>query len=223
MKHNVLFYRGSGKVGNLVGYSMLGKQVFRAYQPEVSNPKTTAQEDQRKKFNIMLDAARMFKWAYRIGLVDEGRARKRTAFAQFMSVNFPFITGSTPQTYQLDWQRVICSAGALPAVAIQPNHIDQTTEPGQVFVTISDNYTDFPGARNDDEFTLVAVCPDTGDGNIGGFFRREDLNEVSTKIQSNWDGHEVHLYVFGVGRQGENYNVTSDTVYVGKFTAQLEP
>lgn len=223
MKHNVLFYRGSGKVGNLVGYSMLGKQVFRAYQPEVSNPKSTAQEDQRKKFNIMLDAARMFKWAYRIGLVDEGRSRKRTAFAQFMSVNFPFITGSTPQTYHLDWTKIICSQGSLPAVVLDSSHIDQTSIPGEVSVAVQDRCLDYPGAREDDELALVAVCPDTGDGNIGGFDKRGEMIELKTKIQSNWDGHEVYLYAFGVGRSGENYNVTSDTVYVGKFTAQLEP
>lgn len=222
MKHNVLFYRGSGKVGNLVGYSMLGKQVFRAYQPEVSNPKTTAQEDQRKKFNIMLDAARMFKWAYRIGLVDEGRARKRTAFAQFMSMNFPFITGSTPQTFQLDWTKIICSQGSLPAAVLDSNHIDQTSIPGEVSVSVQDRCLTYPGAQADDELALVAVCPDTGDGNIGGFFKRGEMTELSTKVQSNWNGHKVYLYAFGVGRTGENYNVTSDTVYVGSFDAEIE-
>lgn len=221
MKHNVLFYRGSGKVGNLVGYSMLGKQVFRAYQPEVSNPKTTAQEDQRKKFNIMLDAARMFKWAYRIGLVDEGRSRKRTAFAQFMSVNFPFITGATPQTYVLDWKKVICSQGSLPGVVLDVNHIDQSSTPGEVVVAVQDNGMTYPGARDDDGFALVAVCPDTGDGNIGGFVKRGALGELITKVQSNWNGHDVYLYAFGVGRTGENYNVTSDSVFVGKFHAEI--
>lgn len=223
MKHNVLFYRGSGKVGNLVGYSMLGKQVFRAYQPEVSNPKTTAQENQRKKFNIMLDASRMFRWAYRLGLVDEGRSRKRTAFAQFMSVNFPFIMGSTPQTYVLDWTRVICSMGSLPGLMLDGDHIDQTSVPGEVSVDIQENGMSYPGARGDDEFTLVAVCPDTGDGNIGSFEPRNQMTALKTKIQRNWDGHDVYLYAFGVGRSGENYNVSSNTVYVGKFRAQLEP
>lgn len=221
MKHNVLFYRGSGKVGNIVGYSQLGKQIYRAYQPVVSNPKTTAQEDQRKKFNIMLDAARMFKWAYRIGLVDEGRSRKRTAFAQFMSVNFPFITGSTPQTYVLDWTKVICSAGSLPSVTLDSSHFDQRSVPGEVSVAVQDNHMSYPGARGDDELALVAVCPDTGDGNIGGFELRNTMTELSTKIQSNWIGHTVYLYAFGVGRSGENYNITSDTVYVGSFTAEI--
>ena len=221
MKHNVLFYRGSGKVGNLVGYSMLGKQVFRAYQPEVSNPKTTAQEDQRKKFNIMLDAARMFKWAYRIGLVDEGRSRKRTAFAQFMSVNFPFITGATPQTYQLDWTKIICSQGSLPGVVLDDAHIDQSSTPGEVSVGVQDRCLDYPGAREDDELALVAVCPDTGDGNIGGFYKRGEVTELVTKVQSNWNGHKVYLYAFGIGRAGENYNVSSDTVYVGSFDAEI--
>lgn len=222
MKHNVLFYRGAGKVGNLVGYSQLGKQVFRAYQPVVSNPKTTAQEDQRKKFSIMLDASRMFKWAYRIGLVDEGRSRKRTAFAQFVSMNFPFITGTTPQTYVLDWTRVICSAGSLPPAMLDGGHIDQTSVPGEVSVSITERGNSYPGARGDDEFALVAVCPSTGDGNIGGFVKREEMNELTTKVQSNWNDHDVYLYAFGIGRAGENYNISSDSVYVGMFHAEIE-
>lgn len=221
MKHNVLFYRGAGKVGNLVGYSQLGKQVFRAYQPVVSNPKTTSQENQRKKFNIMLDASRMFKWAYRIGLIDEGRSRKRTAFAQFMSINFPFITGSTPQTYQLDWTKVICSMGSLPAVVLDGTHIDQTSIPGEVSVAVMDRGLNYPGAREDDEFALVAVCPDTGDGNIGGFVQRGQMTELMTKVQSNWNDHDVYIYAFGIGRAGENYNISSDTVYVGMFHAEI--
>lgn len=222
MKHNVLFYHGSGKVGNLIGYTQLGKQVFRAYQPVVSNPKTTSQENQRKKFNIMLDAARMFKWAYRVGLVDEGRSHKRTAFAQFMSVNFPFITGSTPQTYTLNWPQVICSQGSLPGVILDNDHIDQSTTPGEVSVGVQDRCLTYPGARADDELALVAVCPDTGDGNIGGFYKRSEMTELVTKVQSNWNDHDVHLYVFGIGRAGENYNVSSDSKYVGSFHAELE-
>ena len=222
MKHNVLFYRGSGKVGNLVGYSMLGKQVFRAYQPEVSNPKSTAQENQRKKFNVVLDAARMFRWAYRVGLVDEGRSHKRTAFAQFMSVNFPFITGSTPQQYALDWHRVICSMGSLPGVMLDSGHIDQTSTPGEVSVAVQDRCIDYPGARADDEFVLVAVCPDTGDGNIGGFVERGTMTDLVTKVQSNWNDHDVYLYAFGIGRAGENYNISSDSVFVGMFHARME-
>lgn len=51
---------GSGKVGNLVLANTKSGQVTRVYQPNVSNPKTTAQMVQRAKF---ADAVKFFKQA----------------------------------------------------------------------------------------------------------------------------------------------------------------
>jgi len=38
-----------GKVGNVVGSSIFGIDVMRAYQPDVRNPRTESQTTQRQK------------------------------------------------------------------------------------------------------------------------------------------------------------------------------
>lgn len=213
MKHNVLFYRGSGKVGNLVGYSSLGKQVFRAYQPVVHNPKTTAQEDQRKKFNVMLETAKMFRTAYLLGMKDEGRAKKRTAFAQFMSVNFPFIVGASPSEYHLDPASAICAQGSLPGISVEtPTNPSAGAEEE---LRVLDFHASDPGAMASDDMYVIVVNYEKGQSSMSGPTKRDGTSRIEVKIPASWAGDEVHFYSFVVGNEGDNYGKSSESMYMG--------
>lgn len=57
MKLNGVFGTGSGKVGNSVWAVSSGVQIVRPYQPNVTNPNTDAQVEQRAKFKLMSQVA----------------------------------------------------------------------------------------------------------------------------------------------------------------------
>lgn len=222
MKHNVLFYRGAGKVGNLVGYSQLGKQVFRAYQPVVRNPKTNPQTVQRDKFRALFEAARMYKSAYAIGLKDEGRSAKRTAYAQFMKENFPHVITIPGGGYTMDWKDVIVSRGAVPNIILDTDHIDMTSMPGIISVAVQDQQNHVAGALTDDKFALYIVNPQKGLAAMGAGIERGEGNEVSCNVPLGWQGDKLYLYCFGWGVSGENYGKSTNTSYVGEVIYQYE-
>ena len=213
MKHNVLFYRGSGKVGNLVGYSTLGKQVFRAYQPEVQNPKTTAQENQRKKFNVMLEAARMFRPAYLLGMKDEGRANKRTAFAQFMSINFPFVVGESPSQYHLNPPAAICAQGNLPGVDVE--FAAQVPAGAEEAMRVLDYHASDTGALASDDMYVIVVNFEKSQVSMSGPTKRDGSSRIEVKIPAAWDGDEVHFYSFVAGTAGDNLGKSSVSTWMG--------
>lgn len=57
MKLNGVFGKGSGKVGNSVWAVSGGVQIVRPYNPNVSNPNTDAQVEQRAKLKLMSQLA----------------------------------------------------------------------------------------------------------------------------------------------------------------------
>ena len=222
MKHNVLFYRGAGKVGNLVGYSQLGKQVFRAYQPVVRNPKTNPQTIQRDKFRALFEAARLYKSAYAIGLKDEGRSAKRTAYAQFMKENFPNVVTIPDGGYTMDWKDVIVSRGTIPGIILDTTHIDMTSQPGIISVALQDSQMSAVGALADDKFVMYIVNPQKGLATMGASIERAEGTEVACDVPTSWQGDKLYLYCFGWGVSGENYGKSSNTSYVGDVIYQFE-
>ena len=47
------YLKGKGKLGNIVCSTIAGETIARDYNPEVSNPNTESQVEQRAKFKLM--------------------------------------------------------------------------------------------------------------------------------------------------------------------------
>lgn len=215
MKNNVFVYTGTGKLGNFVGYSSIGKMVWRAYQGVVRNPRTSAQLLQRAKFKALLEESRLFVGAYRLGLKDEARSRKRTPFSQFMAINAVNVTGSTPENVQVNHDNIVCAMGVIPNMILDSDHIDQTTVPGTISVAVQECNQGSYLARTDDEFYLVASCPELNQGCMGTGVVRGSATGLKVTPPASWNGHKVYIYVFGVGTAGENYGKSSNSDAVG--------
>lgn len=222
MKNNWLLFGGSNKVGNIVGYMSLGKQVTRAYQGEVRNPRTTAQLLQRAKFKTLLEESRMFVGAYRLGLKDEARSRKRTAYSQFMAVNAGNITGNNPDALTIDHDSMVCAMGVIPNMTLDSDHIDQTSVPGTISVAVQDRNEGSFLARSDDEFYLVATCPELHEGCLGSKVVRGVATECEVTPPSYWSGKKVYIYIFGLGTAGDNQGKSSNSTCVGKIDFVVE-
>lgn len=76
----------SGRVGGLVYAVQAGRQVVRAYQPIVSNPKSTAQSVQRAKGNLVGRISKITPWQILEGLGDN-KFNRRSRFLKLLLRN----------------------------------------------------------------------------------------------------------------------------------------
>lgn len=222
MKNNVFVYTGTGKLGNFVGYSAIGKMVWRAYQGVVRNPRTNAQLLQRAKFKALLETSRMFVGAYRLGLKDEARSRKRTQFSQFMAINAVNVTGTNPDNVEVHHNDLVCAMGVIPNMVLDSAHIDQTSVPGTISVAVQERNSGSFLARTDDDFYLVATCPELNQGCMGTKVARGTATELAVTPPAAWNGHKVYIYVFGLGTAGENLGKSSNSDHVGGIDFVIE-
>ena len=73
----------SGRIGGIVYAVQAGRQVVRAYQPVVSNPKSTAQSIQRAKGNLVGRISKITPWQILEGLGDN-KFNRRSRFLRIL-------------------------------------------------------------------------------------------------------------------------------------------
>lgn len=211
MKGNIQFYHGRGKLGNSVGYTLYGQQMFRAYvgKGEVSNPKSTAQMLQRAKITLLTGMSVVFRSAARLGFTDEARARGCSAVNFFVHMNYPGVTGTTYDNVHLDPTRIICAKGNVPSVVF--NSTISTSTPGAITMTVSDVNAQVDGASDEDNIYCFAYCPDAGTGILSAPASRTDGASIIIRYPTGWSGLEVHVYGFVVNLE----NASSNSAYIG--------
>ena len=74
------YLKGKGKLGNIVLSTVAGETIARDYNPEVANPNTTAQVEQRAKFKLMSQLGSVV--APVIAIPKEGMKSKRNLFVK---------------------------------------------------------------------------------------------------------------------------------------------
>lgn len=213
MKHNVLFYRGYGKVGNLVGYSIYGKQAFRAYNPVVRNPKTADQQMQRAKIGLLTSLLQVFKPAVRMGFVDEARQRGCSAVNFFTHKNYGNVTGTAADNVHIDPSKIVIAQGALPGVVFSSTI--GTATPGTLIVSVTDIQAGVGDASSEDYIYCFVYCPDAKAGIISAAARRVDGASISLRYPPSWSGLEVHVYGFVMGGEDATKDVSSNSEYIG--------
>lgn len=104
----------SGKVGTTVfTKGEKGLSYGRAYQPQVANPKTIGQQDQRAKMNLVGRMSQVTPKAILVGMNGENNRQRRSAFNRILlnaaTVSRP---GSGAIIAQVDPEDVVFSQGA---------------------------------------------------------------------------------------------------------------
>lgn len=211
MKGNIQFYHGRGKLGNSVGYTLYGQQMFRAYvgKGEVTNPKSAAQVAQRAKIAFLTELSIVFRAAARVGFADEARARGCSAVNYFVHLNYPNVTGSTPDDVSIDTSSIVCAKGNVPPVMFSSSI--GTATPGGITMSVIDINTGVEGASDEDNIYCFAYCPDAGTGILSAPARRTDGATITIRYPSSWSGLEVHVYGFVAGVD----NASSNSEYIG--------
>lgn len=108
------FLKGVGKIENIVVSQMGGVSIARAYQPNVKNPSTLLQVNQRARLKLASQLAAAF--APVIAIAKMGLVSGRN---QFIAKNMPLIT-SEEGTAQVSYENLQVTNGAvaLPAVSV---------------------------------------------------------------------------------------------------------
>jgi hypothetical protein len=179
----------SGKVGTVVGAIWKGIATIRGYNPNVTNPSTPAQQEQRAKFSLMVQFLRPFLALLRVGFGMQ--AIKKTAFNAAMKYNMDnAITGVYP-AISIDYTKVLLGEGNLPgalnptAASVLANKIDFTWD---------DNSLE-SGAHPLDKIVLSVYDPLTKKAVsvIGAATRTTGTQTVT--LPDTWGGQSVKTFI----------------------------
>lgn len=114
---NSVFGKITGKIGNVVLSSTGGEVIAREYNPNVSNPNTTAQVDQRAKLKLMSQIAAAL--APVIVIPKEGLKSSRNLFIK-KNFNSVYASGGVAQITYENLQLTNGNAG-IPAIHVVRN------------------------------------------------------------------------------------------------------
>lgn len=189
----------SGKMGGLVFSVRSGQQIVRAYQPIVSNPKSTAQRLQRAKVNLVGRISQIVPHQILVGLGDS-RAQRRARFLRLAMQNATAkVSPSDPSIInaKLDANKFIFSEGVVVPTMSMTSLVASREN---IAVTMSRL-----AGVDDDEFlasgALVVVTMLSSDGTYESVFYRfvsaAEFNSQNT-FSFNFSHINVNSY-FAVG------------------------
>ena len=206
---NPITGRSKKKFGTAVFSKQFGKNTMRTKPIEVSNPKTLPQKQQRLKFTLMVELARMFLGFIRIGFKQV--AMGMSQFNMFMKSNiYDVITGVYPN-YSIDFTKLIVSKGTLTGA---DGGTVAAAATRKVNIGWNDNTGTGDALATDKAMQLAinydkgAVLQDTASKT------RADLSGVLTAPLS-WVGDEVHVYLAFMDASGARI---ADSVFLGSVT-----
>lgn len=222
MKGNIQFYHGRGKLGNSVGYTLYGQQMFRAYvgKGEVKNPRTISQVTQRAKISLLTNLSVIFRNAARLGFGDEAQNRGCSAVNFFVHKNYPKVTGTTADNVNIDPTKIVVAQGSVPSVVFSSTI--GTSTPGALTFTVTDVQSQVDGASDEDMIYVFVYSPDADGGILSLPATRAQGASITVRYPESWSGLEVHAYAwvnrgpFTAGaRQAEVIHASSDSEYLG--------
>ena len=107
MKLHGFVGKGSGKLGSSVFAICGGEQIVRQYNPQVSNPQTAAQTEQRAKFKLLSQLAAVFA-----GVMAFAKDGLTSARNKFVSANMPLVQWED-DTAQIDCEAIKLTPSAI--------------------------------------------------------------------------------------------------------------
>lgn len=202
-----------GKLGTVVGSFWKGKKVMRSYNEYPADPRTEKQQAVRAKFGLLGRLSGALLNALQMGLGQFADKYVSTPTASFVELNYGNVTGSTPETLAVAYDRMVLSTGHLTGVGFGAIDTD-TALSIKVPITASNMGT--PHVKEQDRVYLVAYSPDWNQSMLsdGSAVRIDDA--VSLTVPPAWQGLTVHVYGFVMAADGADTPfLLSDSTYLG--------
>lgn len=116
------YLKGSGKLGNMVVSTVAGETIARDYNPNVANPSTSAQVNQRARMKLMSQLSAAF--APVIAIPKDGLKSSRNLFSK---KNFP-LTFAANGIAQISYENIQLTDGntGLPALNVSRDDENQS-------------------------------------------------------------------------------------------------
>lgn len=207
------------KIGSVVGYKFRGEQVYRGYQKNVANPRTTKQVNARKDFGETSSLMRLFSRPIVDGLTKAAAGTMLSPRNLAMRLNKELVTVNPASGISTtDYTKLVLAKGNLLAPVF--GRIDLTT-PQTVTIPVSDlPYTLTAELQELYGMEFVVVCP-TLKRVVRSVKHISDINtgNVSVAIPSSFNGLDVWVYGFArwFGEDEAEYVIGKGDVSDSKF------
>lgn len=203
-----MFYRGTGKLGNMVGYVKGGVQMFRARAEEVANPRTARQELSRAKLARASELARGLSNALRVLYDAESNSRvsARNLFTQqIIPAGAGVITGTSPNALSVVFENLPVARGTRSNINWDEPDLDDplTVKFGIASVNFNDPNL-IKGSDGTDRYVyaMAIVYNDTAHGCVYGTVKVYDPadpthtapDKIEVIVPGLWQGQRVEMY-----------------------------
>lgn len=190
------------KVGNVVGRRWRNLDVISKYQPNVSNPNTKKQQEQRMKFKTLSQLAKAFRIPLGISMAGVAAGTKNPVRGQFITRNMGAIEVTLPDTVDVEYTMLeVAAGGFMEANFGSP----QFSDPLKVAASFSyDIITDV--TSEDDQVHLVVYNPVA---NLAiEKAARAGAGSVAVDVPNSWNGETVHVWGYVVAAEAGNRPTT---------------
>lgn len=196
------------KVGNVVGRFRGGVNIYSIYQPNVSNPKTTAQQQGRRKFTMCTQFLSKVGQIASIGFKNQKDGNYW--MGEGIKANYDdCVTGSWP-SYTLNFSKLVVSNGSLSnpyAPSVTAQGLDLTF-----------GWSDNSGIGNalDTDLVGIAVYNSTKEDAVcDSASAPRSARQASFSCPSTWAGDKVQVYLM-IHRADDS--LVSVSLYLGELT-----
>ena len=198
----------AGKVGPVIGTSWKGKAVMRSRALSFNDRNSQAQQEQRARFRLLSKFFSAIGSFVSVGF--RSRAVEMTAPNAALSANIgEAITGTFPN-YEIDFAKVMVSAGSLDL----PFNAQASVDSNTLNITWADN-SGMGSAKATDK-VMVLLYNKTKNQSISDFdvaSRSERTGSVT--IPTAWNSDSVEVWLAMNSLDG---TMTSKSAYKGSFT-----
>ena len=185
-----------GKIGPVVGRKFREENIYSAYQKNVFNPRTEAQQIHRTRFRTLSEIAHGFACGAIFGFRTAAKGTNLSPRNLFQKTNWPCVTASSPDATNIDYSGMKVSRGGLSNVNFFAPNFDI---PNKISVSFEDYGAACQRTAGDRAFIFV-YCPDAGTGILSEEVKLEAA-KVSLDTPTAWNGLKVHIWGF-VRNQG---------------------
>ena len=188
----------SGKLGDEIHSSYLGRPYTKRRPEKVANPRTEAQQGHRTAFAEISRLSSKMKAAHLVGLHWNAMREKQNTYSMFKKYNKDRYNENG-----IDYPRIIVSYGPVPEAEITSAKID---EKGILRV----NFNSYGSSKDmSDTLYLFVYCQELQEGGlVQPCVTRKD-GAISAVIPEDWRTCTLHCYAFFRNKKGQ----TSHTIY----------
>lgn len=197
------------RVGNHVFRVVKGQNIISIYQPNVANPQTPLQQQNRLKFALLSEFFGRLSEAVAAGFV--GKTGHGSGYNRAVSVNFANgITGTYPN-YAMNYSALKMSEGKVDL----PYSPSASLDNSNLTIGWTDNSDTAAYASPEDPLALIVYNSSKHQvSTVLSAAKRNDTTFVYN-CPSTWNGDDIEVYIFFRDEKLEN---ASPSVYLGHFS-----